>query len=115
MILLLNKYPNKIIEEQFNNLFLKYNVYQPLDFRTHGRIREQIINASKKEKMPINYDKIIFIHFTYCFSMKTFPKKFHKLWDQYFGQSPINEITPILGTRNADNIQRRLVNTKYTN
>ena len=54
----------------------------------------------------------MFVHFTYCSNMKTFPKKFHTLWDNYFGESPINEVTPILGTRNVDNLQRRLVHTR---
>ena len=44
--------------------------------------------------------------------MRTFPHKFHELWDKYFGESPINEIIPILGTRNADNLQQRLVHTR---
>ncbi|CAF4392178.1 unnamed protein product [Rotaria sp. Silwood2] len=112
MILLLNKYPNKIIEKQFKNVFLKYNIDQPLNFHNYNAYRQKIIDSSKKEKIPINYEKIIFIHFTYCLNMKTFPAKFHNLWDKYFGESPINEVFPILGTRNVDNIQRRLINTK---
>ncbi|CAF3309015.1 unnamed protein product, partial [Rotaria sp. Silwood2] len=109
---LLNKYPNKIIEKQFKNVFLKYNIDQPLNFHNYNAYRQKIIDSSKKEKIPINYEKIIFIHFTYCLNMKTFPAKFHNLWDKYFGESPINEVFPILGTRNVDNIQRRLINTK---
>ena len=47
--------------------------------------------------------------------MRRFPTKFHILWDRYSGESPINGIMPIPGTRNVDNIQRRLVNTKSKN
>ena len=110
--LLLNKYPNKIIEQQFNNLLSKYNIDQPLNFNNYNNYRQKIINTSEKEKILINYNQTIFIHFTYCLNMKMFPVKFHQLWNKYFNESPINEITPILGTRNVDNIQRRLVNTK---
>ncbi|CAF4590783.1 unnamed protein product [Rotaria socialis] len=107
MALLLNKYPNKIIDEQFNNMLLKFNVNGPLNFNNYGRYRQIVINSPVKEKSSINYDKSIFAHFTYCSSMKTFPVKFHSLWDKYFDKSPINEVIPILGTRNVDNLQRR--------
>ncbi|CAF1210775.1 unnamed protein product [Rotaria magnacalcarata] len=69
----------------------------------------------QKEKIPINYEKIMFAHFPYCSSMKLFPEKFHQLWVKYFEGSPINEVMPILGTRNVDNLQRRLVQTKLKN
>jgi hypothetical protein len=54
----------------------------------------------------------MFVHFTYCTNMQTFPMKFHTLWHKYFEESPINEITPILGTRNVDNLQKRLTSTR---
>ena len=44
--------------------------------------------------------------------MKNFPHKFHNLWLKYFSESPINDITPILGTRNVTNLQQRLVHTR---
>ena len=45
--------------------------------------------------------------------MTTFPRKFHELWNKYFELSPINEVTPILGTRNAKNLQQRLVYNRH--
>ncbi|CAF4425200.1 unnamed protein product [Rotaria sp. Silwood2] len=96
MALLLNKYPNKFINEQFNNVFLKINIDQ----------------FSNKRKIPIDYEKTMVTHFTYCSNMETVPTNFHILWDKYFGNSPINEIIPILGTRNVNNLQRRLVHTR---
>ena len=57
----------------------------------------------------------MFIHFTYCTNMKSFPSKFHILWNKYFAESPINEIRPVLGTRNVDNLQQRLVFNKWFN
>ncbi|CAF3564363.1 unnamed protein product [Rotaria socialis] len=111
MALLLNKYPNKIIDDQFNKLLSKYNVIEPLSFHNYDRYRQQIINSPIKEKLSVNYEKTMLIHFTYCSSMKTFPVKFHTLSEKYFGESPINEVVPVLDTRNVDNLQRRLVYT----
>ncbi|CAM4835642.1 unnamed protein product [Rotaria magnacalcarata] len=112
MALLLNKYPNKIIDEQLNNVLSKFRINEPLTSINYNRFRQKIIDPPVKEKLSVNYDKSIFVHFTYCSSMKTFPIKFHTLWDKYFDKSPINEVIPILGTRNVDKLQRRLINTK---
>ncbi|CAF4419706.1 unnamed protein product [Rotaria socialis] len=113
MALLMNKYPNKFIDEQYNGILLKLNIDRPLTFNNYENYREKVINSLvKQEKMPIDYGKKMFVHFTYCSSMKTFPSKFHALWNEYFGQSPINEIIPVLGTRNVKNLQRRLTHTR---
>ncbi|CAF5119257.1 unnamed protein product, partial [Rotaria sp. Silwood1] len=107
MALLLNKYPNKIIEQQFNNVLLKFNINQPLTINNYDKYRQKVFDSPYKESTEIDYDKVLFIYFTYCSSMKMFPLKFHTLWSKYFGESPINEIMPILGTRNVKNLQRR--------
>jgi len=62
--------------------------------------------------IPIDYDKNIFVHLTYCSSMRKFPRLFHNLWRKYFAESPIAEVTPILDTRSVNNLQRRLVHTR---
>jgi hypothetical protein len=115
MALLLNKYPNPLIDGQFNHVLVKFNIHESFTYYNYEQLRQQIINSPIKEKQLINYEKILFIHFTYCSSMKLFPVKFHNLWTKYFGESPINEITPILGTRNVENLQRRLVHTRSLN
>ena len=115
MALLLNKYPNKIIDEQFNNVFSKFGINEPLTLINYNRSRQKIIDSPSKDKLLVNYEKSIFVHFTYCSRMRTFPIKFHTLWEKYFDKSPINEVIPILGTRNVDNLQRRLIRTKYKN
>ncbi|CAF4316766.1 unnamed protein product, partial [Rotaria magnacalcarata] len=115
MALLLNKYPNAFIDEQFNHMLLKFDTDQPLNFTNYKRYRQKIIDSPIKEKVPINYEKTMFVHFTYCSSMKTFPFKFHVLWNKYFGESPINELLPVLGTRNVLNLQRRLTHTRSIN
>ncbi|CAF3807905.1 unnamed protein product [Rotaria sp. Silwood1] len=108
MALLLNKYPNKLIEEQFNNVLLKCNIDQPLTNSNYSKYRQIVIDSPMKQKVSIDYEAVMFIHFTYCSTMKTFPAKFHLLWNKYFEESPINEVRPILGTRNVKNIHRRL-------
>ncbi|CAF1268702.1 unnamed protein product [Rotaria sordida] len=100
MTLLLNKYPNKLIEEQFNNVLLKCNIDQPLINSNYDKYRQKVIDSPMKQKATIDYEAVMFIHFTYCSTMKTFPAKFHLLWHKYFQESPINEVRPILGTRN---------------
>ena len=113
--LLLNKYPNKLIDQQFNKVLSKFNINELLSIHNYDKIRTKIINAPVKEKIPINYDKTMFVHFTYCSSLRTFPRKFHELWNTYFGESPINEIIPVLGMRNVNNLQRQLMYTRSMN
>ncbi len=107
--LLLNKYPNEIIDEQFNKVFKKFDINATLTVYNYNRYRQQIMDTPFKEKIPVDYDKTIFIHFTYCLNMRNFPSKFHNLWNNYFERSPINETIPILGTRNVLNLQRQLI------
>ncbi|CAF4300465.1 unnamed protein product, partial [Rotaria sordida] len=108
MALLLNKYPNKLIDEQFNNVLLKCNIDEPLTNLNYDKYRQHVIDSPMKEKVTIDYEAVMFIHFTYCSTMKMLPAKFHLLWNKYFEESPINEVRPILGTRNVKNIHRRL-------
>ncbi|CAF3415883.1 unnamed protein product [Rotaria socialis] len=115
MALLLNKYPNKIIDEQFNNVLKKFKIIQPLTSNNYNKIRQHIIDTHFEQKLLLEYEKHMFIHFTYCKNMKMFPTKFHTLCSKYFGLSPINDIKPVLGTRNVDNLQRRLIYTKSKN
>ena len=74
-----------------------------------------MINTPMKEKIVVDYDKTMFVHFTYCSSMRSFPKQFHKIWNKYFGESPINEIVPVLGTRNTNNLEGQLARTRMMN
>ena len=111
MALLLNKYPGHFIDQQFNAVLQKFNINEIFTTNNYNSIRQKVITTPYKEKVPIDYSTKMFVHFTYCSNMKKFPQKFHALWNKYFGESPINDITPILGTRNVPNLQRRLVNT----
>ncbi|CAF1530660.1 unnamed protein product [Adineta steineri] len=112
MTLLLNQYPRQFIDQQFNHVFYKYVIKQQINIIHYHNIRQQIINSPLQAKEPINYGQKMFIHFTYCSSMKNVPHKFHNLWLKYFSESPINGITLILGTRNVNNLEQRLVHTR---
>jgi hypothetical protein len=114
MDLLLNKYPIKVIDQQFNRMLQRFNINEPVTMYNYITLRQRVIDTPYKEKTPIDYKKTLFAHFTYCSNMTTFPRKFHTLWNKYFEHSPINEVTPVLGTRNVKNLQRQLVHTRHS-
>ncbi|CAF4978325.1 unnamed protein product [Rotaria sp. Silwood1] len=103
MAFLLNKYPNEFIDKQFDRVFQKHNLIQPVAANDYKIIREKLMYSQKNENIQIDYRRTLFVHFTYCLNMKTFLTKFHALWNKYFTESPINEIKPVLGTRNHKN------------
>ena len=115
MALLLNKYPGEFIDKQFNRVLSKFHIGQELSTYNFNIIREKVINYPEKQKTVVDYSTSIFVHFTYCSSMKTFSSKFHLLWEKYFAQSPIADIIPIVGVRNVHNLQRRLMHTRQVN
>ena len=112
MALLLNKYPNDFILQQFGALFRKFNISEQLTAKTYDQVRRDIISCPQQEKQAVDYETRLFVHFTYCSNMRTFPKQFHILWRKYFSNSPINDVTPVLGTRNVNNLQLRLAQNK---
>ncbi|CAF1505381.1 unnamed protein product, partial [Adineta ricciae] len=114
MALLLNKYPGDLITSQFNRVLSKFEINDQLSIRNYERLRDQLIQSfhPSRDRTPFDHGKMMFVHYTYCTNMKSFPMKFHNLWHKYFDNSPINEITPILGTKNVDNLQKRLVHTR---
>ena len=113
MSLLLNKYPNAFIQEQFESVLKKANVSHTVSAQNYSTVRSQITQTQfSKEKTTIDHESHLFIHFTYCCSMNKFPSQFRTLWHRYFDHSPIGDINPIVSTRNVDNLQRRLVHTR---
>lgn len=110
MTLMLNKYPNEFIEKQFSHVFLKFQINEQLSNHNYCRIRERIIAQPNQEKTPVDYDKNIFVHFTFCSTMRSFPIHFLNLWNKYFSDSPIRDTIPIIGSRNVDNLQLQLTN-----
>jgi hypothetical protein len=114
MALLLNKYPNDFINDQFKRVLLKYNINEPFTASNYNKLRTEQIQMPAQDIIPVNHTTTMFVHFTYCTNMRSFPSKFHMIWDKYFKDSPIDEIMPILGTRNVDNLQKRLVHTRHS-
>ncbi|CAF1139748.1 unnamed protein product [Rotaria sordida] len=84
MALLLNKYPNKFIDEQFNNILSKLNIIQPLTCSNYADYRQRVIDYPIKVIVPVDYGKTISVHFTYCSSMRTFPIKILCSLEQIF-------------------------------
>lgn len=112
--LLLNKYPNTLINEQFERVLKKFGIEEELELKNYDDARKKILSSPDKIQTPVDYEKTFFVHFTYCSSMRMFPARFHELWQKYFRESPINDMRPVLGTRNVNNLQRQLVHTRKT-
>ena len=112
--LLLNKYPASLIQEQFDKVLLPFQTDGQMSIHNYNNVRQQVISSLQKEKVDTNYETNLFIHFTYCLSMRTFPVHFLSLWRKYFIQSPINDIAPVLGTRNVQNLQLKLTNSSMS-
>ncbi|CAF1203313.1 unnamed protein product [Adineta steineri] len=108
MDLLVNKYPVKFIDKHFTRLLDKFNIHELLNMYNYNTLRQQVVDTPHEAKAAINYQKTLFVHFTYCQNMTTFPRHFHTLWNKYFEQSPINEVTPILGTQREEDKQNEI-------
>ena len=108
MALLLNKYPNSLIQEQFDKVF---ESKEQVSIQNYNLVRQRVIFSHQKEKTTVDYETNLFVHFTYCSHMRTFPTRFMALWKKYFIHSPINDVTTVLGTRNTHNLQLRLTRT----
>ncbi len=111
MALLLNKYPSDLINDQFNSVLTKSGITEPLTTKSYYQVRNKVIQYTIPDKTPTDYEKTMFVYFSYCRNMQSFPIKFHRLWHKYFQQSPISELIPILGTENVDNLQKHLTCT----
>ena len=71
MSLLLNKYSGEFIDKKFHRLFKKFNIDQPPTENNYEEIREKIIRFPATEKMPVDFGKSMFVHFTFCAKMKS--------------------------------------------
>ena len=89
-----------------------FNTKPPTCSDEYNKIRSVIVYYPFQEQQPADYKNNLFIHFIFCSGMKNFPVDFHNLWNKYFYISPINDIHPILRTRNANNLQRELTKNR---
>lgn len=74
MSFIINRYRNKLIEEQFQNMFKKFNEKQTLTVEDYDEVRKIIIFFQSHEKLPTDYENNICIHLTLSSSMRQFPK-----------------------------------------
>jgi hypothetical protein len=114
LALLLNKYPGELIDQQFNYVLQKFIIDQPITLYNYDTLRQIIIDTPIQEKVLTDHSRTMFVHFTYCSNMQSFPARFHTLWNKYFLEFPINEVVLVLGTRDVDNLQRRLIHTRQS-
>lgn len=115
MALLLNGYPLNIIQRQFQKAFTDMNCTWPDEY-SYQTIRKTFLahfHAKKEKKTKkIEFDRNLILHFSYCKGMETFAAQFHKLWNELFRHFALSNINPIIGYRNCDSLQQRLVKKK---
>lgn len=108
LALLLSKYPKTLVRKQFELVLKNFNISGAISALNYKQIRSITISTPYRGTTEIDYARNLFIHFTYCTNMRTFPIRFHTLWRKYFSSSPINDINPVLATRNVLNLQHQL-------
>lgn len=113
--LLLNGYPLKVIQKQYEKAFKDMNCTWP-DKYNYQAIRQLFLShffsKEKKKRREINFDTDLIFHFSYCKGMETFAAQFHKKWEELFSLLALSSINPIVGFRNCDSLQQRLVKKK---
>ena len=90
-------------------MFKKFNLKRPSNQEDYQNSRLILITQKFNKKQLVDYENNLFVHFTFCASMKYFPKQFYNIWQKYFGDSPIGDVRPVLGTRNPENLQHQSV------
>ena len=93
-------------------MFNAFHLIQPSNITEYHLARQTIISSEQNEKQSVDYENNIFIHFTFCTSMLRFPNQFSSLWHKYFASSPIQDLNPILGPRNVNNLQLDLISKR---
>jgi hypothetical protein len=64
MDLLVNNYPAKFIDQQFDHMLQKFNINEPLTINNYDTLRQRVIDTSYEEKVAIDYKKTLFVHFS---------------------------------------------------
>ncbi|CAF4513847.1 unnamed protein product [Rotaria magnacalcarata] len=80
----------------------------------HNEFRDKILDPqwNKKDKHSIDFNKDIFVHFTYTPSLTRFGAKFHQLWQEIFEETPLGDISVVFAHRLSDNLNNILVHKK---
>jgi len=63
--LLLNKHPNKLIDQQFQALLQKYAKTHEMTGKSYDTIRKTILVSSEPIKDRVDYAATLFVHFVY--------------------------------------------------
>ena len=116
MALLLNGYPLKVIRTQYEKAFTDMNCAWPNRYNYQAVRQLSLSNFFSldkgKKKRKIDFDADLIFHFSYCKGMETFAARFHQKWDELFNHFALCSISPIVGFRNCDSLQQRLVKKK---
>ena len=115
LALLLNEYPLAMIQQQYEKAFSDVKCTWP-DRYNFQTIRETFLadffSKEKKKRKEINFDTDLIFHFTHCKGMQAFAACFYQKWEQFFSHFALSNIKPIVGFRNCDSLQQRLVKKK---
>jgi hypothetical protein len=119
LALLLNGYTLKFINEQYYRAMYDMNCAWPNRHNYHD-IRNlflryyffKIKKNENKKKKKIDFNTQMIMHFTYCKGMEFFGPIFHKTWNEILGPLAISTIKPMIGFRNNDSLQKKLVKKK---
>ncbi|CAF1549133.1 unnamed protein product [Adineta ricciae] len=114
--LLLNGYPLRTIQRQYEIAFNEMKCAWP-NIDNYREIRHIFLahffeKDNKIHEKEINFDIEMIFHFSYCHGMEKFAASFHEKWNEILGQFAITNIKPIVGFRNCESLQQKLVKKK---
>lgn len=114
IIFLLNKYPPQFIDRQIER-FLKDLTGEKTSHKLLGtdyqKFREAVMDPTwnKKEKRNVDFNKDIFVHFSYTHSLANFGSHFHQIWQEIFEGTPLDDIPITYANRLTDSLKHLLV------
>ncbi len=116
MSFLLNKYPMDFILKQLERIPRTFPCAVPTR-KNYSNIRKIFLDTAnnKVKKAELNFEVNILCHFSFCKGMHDFSICFHKLWNDYFSDTAICNMKPIVGSKKLDNLQDYLVKRNQTN
>jgi hypothetical protein len=114
VMLLLNKYPPKFINQHMNRFYKDLTEKQSSDTllsKEHGKYRERVLDDkwNKKEKRKIDFKNDILCHFSYTPALACFGKNFHQIWTEIFDGTPLDETQIIYANKLTDSLKNLLV------
>ncbi len=113
MALLLNRYPLNFILKQFERVLRIFHCQVPTK-KNFINIRNILLDTTNKnvKKARLDFEVNIVCHFSFCKGMHDFSTHFHKLWNDFFSDTAICKMEPILSSKRLNNLQDYIVNKK---